>query len=106
MAIRWVYRKPHTRQLKGGRTVPVSESWYLLEAIPEKDKKAYVRRCEHCGAHVLRIAMPNGGVVHFEAGEGLWRIKHPCFHRGEHLSRRRDPETPDLFEIGLAADRK
>lgn len=41
--------------------------------------------------------MPNGGWAHFETGKGLSRIKHPCLHLGEGLSRTRDNNTPDLF---------
>lgn len=42
--------------------------------------------------------MPNGGMVHFEGAPGLSRIKHPCLHRGEGMSKSRDDSTLDLFE--------
>jgi hypothetical protein len=42
--------------------------------------------------------MKRGGWAHFESAKGLGRVKHPCFHRGEGLSRRRDSQTPDLFD--------
>lgn len=43
--------------------------------------------------------MKRGGWAHFEGAKGLGRIKHACLHRGEGLSRRRDKDTPDLFEF-------
>jgi hypothetical protein len=42
--------------------------------------------------------MKRGGWAHFEGAKGLGRVKHPCFNRGEGLGRRRDNETPDLFD--------
>jgi hypothetical protein len=42
--------------------------------------------------------MKKGGWAHFEGAKGLESVKHPCFHRGEGLGRRRDNETPDLFD--------
>jgi hypothetical protein len=42
--------------------------------------------------------MKGGGWAHFEGAKGLGRVKHPCFHRGEGLGRRRDNETLDLFD--------
>lgn len=41
--------------------------------------------------------MPNKGWGHFEGGEGLSRVKHPCFGVGDGLSKVRDNETLDLF---------
>lgn len=38
--------------------------------------------------------MPNGGWVHYEQKN----IKHPCLHRGDGLSKKRDNLTHDLFE--------
>ena len=59
------------------------------------------RACPVCRALIVSVGMPKGGWVHFEGGEGLTRIKHPCLHLGEGLSRRRDGTTPDLFEMKL-----
>jgi hypothetical protein len=42
--------------------------------------------------------MKRGGWAHFEGAKGLGRVKHPCFYRGEGLSRLRDDNTPDLFD--------
>lgn len=47
---------------------------------------------------MISMRPKHGGWVHFEGAKGLGRIKHPCFHRGEGLSRRRDNDMPDLFE--------
>ena len=44
------------------------------------------------------VQMPNGGWAHFEQAKGLRRVKHPCLHRGEGLSRSRDDKTLDLFD--------
>jgi hypothetical protein len=43
--------------------------------------------------------MKKGGWAHFEGARGLGQIKHACLHRGEGLSRRRDNETLDLFDL-------
>jgi hypothetical protein len=47
---------------------------------------------------VVSVRMKRGGWAHFEGANGLGRVKHPCFSRGDNLGRRRDSETPDLFE--------
>jgi len=47
---------------------------------------------------VVSVRMRQGGWAHFEGAKGLGRVKHPCLHRGEGLSARRDTETLDLFE--------
>ncbi|GKY87393.1 hypothetical protein STA1M1_12620 [Sinisalibacter aestuarii] len=77
--------------------VHVRETWVFLQT-PGHSKDAYRRRCPVCGAPVINVRMPNGGWAHFEGAKGLSRIKHPCLHIGEGLSRRRDDNTPDLFE--------
>jgi hypothetical protein len=41
--------------------------------------------------------MPNGGWAHFEGAEGVERVKHPCMHLGEGLSKKRDEQTLELF---------
>jgi len=42
--------------------------------------------------------MKKGGWAHFEGAKGLRNIKHPCLHRGEGLSRRREKDMDDLFD--------
>lgn len=42
--------------------------------------------------------MPNRGWAHFEGAQGLTRVKHPCLHLGEGLSKKKDEETLELFE--------
>jgi hypothetical protein len=42
--------------------------------------------------------MPNGGWGHFEGKRGLGGVKHPCFTRGDRLSKKRDENTPDMFD--------
>ncbi len=97
MTDRWYYRKAHTRRLSTGRTVFVRGGWALL-GDRGIGKGAFLRRtCPICGALIVSVGMPKGGWVHFEGGKGLTRIKHPCLHLGEGLSRRRDEDTPDLF---------
>lgn len=44
------------------------------------------------------MRMKKGGWLHTEARRGLTRVKHPCFYQGDKLSRRRDADTPDMFE--------
>lgn len=44
------------------------------------------------------VHMPNGGWAHFEGRKGLRHVRHPCFNRGEKLSRQRDDQTPDLLD--------
>lgn len=96
----WVRRRAHSRRSKRGLTVFVRETWELR---PEQEKlaTAYRHRCPDCGALVISVRMKRGGWAHFEGAKGLRQVKHPCFHRGEGLSQRRDSETPDLFEQDL-----
>jgi len=62
----------------------MTDRWYY--------RKAHTRRLS-----TGRTVFVRGGWAHFEGGEGLTRIKHPCLHLGEGLSRRRGEDTPDLF---------
>lgn len=97
MAARWIRRRAHRRSLGGGRVIAVRESWVLVEEA-QKETKSYRHACPRCGAPIISAHMPNGGWAHFEGGKGLGRVKHPCLHRGEGLSRKRDENTPDFFE--------
>lgn len=101
MRDRWHFRKAHARRLETGRTISVCGGWVLQGDRLSSDSTSFKRACPVCGALIVSVGMPKGGWVHFEGGEGLTRIKHPCLHLGEGLSRRRDGTTPDLFEIGL-----
>lgn len=96
MAVRWTVRRAHLRSLSGGRVVPVRETLVPIEKIPTSDG-SYRSPCPKCGAPIVSVQMKNKGWVHFEGTQGLDRIKHPCMHLGEKLSRRRDQDTPDLF---------
>jgi predicted RNA-binding Zn-ribbon protein involved in translation (DUF1610 family) len=91
MSSHWIRRRSHERRSKSGATTFVRETWELR---PER----YRHPCPDCGAVVITVRMKRGGWAHFEGAKGLGRIKHPCFHRGEGLGRRRDAETPDLFD--------
>ena len=99
MSYQWTKRKSHFRRLKSGCTVRVAESWILRDINEQVEKKqAFVHGCPKCGARILSVHMPNGGWAHFESGEGLSRVKHPCLHLGEGLGKKRDLETDDLFD--------
>lgn len=98
MDARWIKRRSHQRQLHSGRLVRVSEAWILYGESEHRTSKVFKRPCPQCGAHIISVRMPNGGWAHFEGTRGLSRMKHPCLHRGEGLSRKRDDLTIDLFE--------
>lgn len=98
MGSRWIRRRAHHRRSKSGGATFVRESWEFRPEGSKKRASAYRHRCPACGAAVLSVHMKNGGWAHFEGGKGLGSVKHPCFHRGERLSRRRDNETPDFFD--------
>lgn len=104
MKYRWIRRESHGRHLKSGRTTSVRETWELRAVGRKQPNQAYRHCCPDCGAFVVSVRMKRGGWAHFEGANGLGRIKHPCFHRGEGLSRRRDNETPDLFDRPLSSD--
>jgi len=94
MAARFINRKSHTRVLPSGRKIAVRECRVLYEEKGKKPRKRYTHQCPQCGAMIVSVHMPNGGWVHYEGRN----IKHACLHRGEGLSKKRDPETPDLFD--------
>ena len=119
MTDRWYYRKAHTRRLSSGRTVSVRGGWAVRGDRESKRGASFRRTCPICGALIVSVGMPRGGWVrplppskwthpplgmprggwvHCEGCKGLTRIKHPCLHLGEGLSRQRDEDTPDLFE--------
>lgn len=94
----WIKRREHTRRLGCGRWTRVRETRVFCEAA-DKRSNSYVHPCPTCGAPILSIHMRNGGWLHVGAAVGLRRIKHACMHLGEGLSRRRDDNTLDLFEV-------
>lgn len=94
-------RRSHIRLSRRGKLHRVRASWVRDDRSQSRPPRT--RKCPTCGARILIYRMPNGGLAHFEGGRGLGGVKHPCFGLGEGLSRRRDDETPDLFD-GLAAD--
>ena len=97
MAGKFHKRRAHSR-LVHGRAVRVSETRVFQEDRSERKLRSYSLPCPICGKPIIRIRMPNSGAAFFEGGEGLRRVKHPCFTVGRSLSRRRDEDTPDLFE--------
>ena len=100
MTARWVRRKQHCRHLRSGKTVFVRANWAMYDISASRRNGSYQHPCPSCGARVISVHMPNGGWAHFEAAEGLTRIKHPCLHRGEGMPRGRDALTMDLFDTG------
>lgn len=94
----WVRRRSHTRRLPNGRSTLVRESWAPSPAKGDQKRGTYRRACPRCGASIISVNMPNGGWAHFEGAQGLTRVKHPCLHLGERLSRARDGKTGDLFD--------
>ena len=98
MQPRWIRRRAHPRRLSGGGYTYVRESWAIQRSETKQRMRRYRHPCPRCGAQIISVNMPNGGWAHFEGMKGASRIKHPCLHIGEGLSRRRDDKTPDLFE--------
>src|SRR5436305_12951135 len=98
MVARWILRKSHYRRLTSGNFISVRESWAYYKTNNERKRQQYRHACPKCGARILSSHMPNGGWVHYEGAKGLFRVKHPCLHQGEGLSRIRDELTPDLFD--------
>ena len=94
MARNLLKRSGYSRRSRNGRMSYVNAYW---ASAPDGKKKTR-QRCRECGAEIIRVSMANGGSATFEAAPGLSRVKHPCAHRGEGLSRRRDDEIQDLFE--------
>lgn len=98
MGARWIHRRGHPRRLRSGGTTFVPETWELRTERSKRTPQTYRHPCPHCGAAVISVHMKRGGWAHFEGAKGLGRVKHACFNRGEGLGRRRDSETPDLFD--------
>jgi hypothetical protein len=98
MGSHWIRRRSHGRRSKSGRTIFVREAWELRSEPGKRQARTYRHPCPDCGTGVISVHMKRGGWAHFEGAKGLGRIKHPCFNRGEGLGRRRDNETPDLFD--------
>lgn len=92
----WVKRQAHRRIIKSGGLTYVRESWAFYDFTAKKRSKKYQHLCPMCGTKITSIHMPNGGWVHRE--NGLKDVKHPCLHRGDGLSRRKDKDTRDLFD--------
>lgn len=97
MVGKWHRRAAHTRRGQNGQIISVNASTVFTNSSSGK-KAAYRHACPECGAQIVTVNMRNGGWAHFEGGRGLGRIKHACFDRGKGLSKRRDKDTPDLFE--------
>jgi hypothetical protein len=93
----WIRRRSHTRHLPNGRSTYVRDSWALYSYDTSRRRGPYRHECPYCGAQIISVNMPRGGWAHFEGARGLTRVKHPCLHLGEGLSRKRDNQTPDLF---------
>lgn len=98
MTTRWVYRQAHRRMSKLGRVAEVRATWALCMRAEPRSRRRSGRKCPVCGARILSVRMPNRGWVHFEGAAGLGRVKHPCLHMGEGISKARDSLTLDLFE--------
>jgi len=96
MAGRWIHKKPYIRR-ENGRAIHVRACWVWYENSDQR-KKQKAGICPMCNAAILTVPMPNGGWGHFEAGKGLSKVKHPCFTIGNGLSKKKDTNTPDLFE--------
>lgn len=101
----WIKRRAHERRTTSGRSTHVRETWEHRQSGKDNKKHAYRRRCPTCGADIISVRMGNGGWAHFEGAKGLSRIKHPCLHIGDRLSRRRDDKTLDLFLDFLRGDK-
>ena len=98
MGSRWIRRRSHDRRSKMGRSISVRGTWELRSERSKRQAQAYRHSCPDCGAVIISVHMKRGGWAHFEGAKGLGHVKHPCLHRGEGLGRRRDGETPDLFD--------
>lgn len=97
MQPRLIKRRAHTRRLANSRLALVRESWVLSSFGQSKRGNSYRHPCPCCRSLIISVRMPNGGWAHFEGKEGLEKVKHPCMHLGEGLSKKRDTQTLDLF---------
>jgi hypothetical protein len=97
MQPRLIKRRAHTRRLANSSLTRVRESWVLSNMKQTERGSSYRHQCPCCGSPIITVRMPNGGCAHFEGKEGLERVKHPCMHLGEGLSKKRDTQTLDLF---------
>jgi hypothetical protein len=97
MQPRLIRRRAHTRRLANSRLALVRESWVLSSLGQSERRNSFRHPCPCCASPIISVRMPNGGWTHFEGKEGLERMKHPCMHLGERLSKKRDEETLDLF---------
>jgi ribosomal protein S27AE len=98
MKSRWIKRRAHQRRSKSGGSTFVRATYELRAERSKQRASAYRHPCPHCGAGVLSVHMNRGGWAHFEGAKALRSVKHACFYRGEGLGRRRDDDTPDLFD--------
>lgn len=99
-----VHRRKSYVRMVAGRPVSVREATVYRERASDRKLRSYTMICPICGKDVLRVRMPNSGAAFFERGQGLRRVKHPCFTIGRSLSRRRDAETLDLFDDVVESD--
>lgn len=97
MQPRLIRRRAHTRRLANSRFALIRESWILGGMKQTELGNSYRQPCPCCASPIISVRMPNGGWAHFEGKEGLERVKHPCMHLGEGLSKKRDEQTLDLF---------
>jgi anaerobic selenocysteine-containing dehydrogenase len=93
----WHLRRAYTA-IRAGKPVEVSACWVYRDPKAPKTHDPTPTSCPVCGAQVSVRVMSRGGRVVFEAGKGLSRLKHPCFHLGEGMSRRRPGDMGDLFD--------
>lgn len=98
MRARLIRRRGHNRRLRSGRLTYVRDCYELRGSRKGRQKNSDPRKCPRCGAPIISVPMPNGGWAHFEGEKGLTRVKHPCMHVGEGISRSRDNETLDMFD--------
>jgi hypothetical protein len=97
MPVRLIRRRADARWLTNSRLAIVRESWVLISLGRSERGNSYRHPRPCCGSPKITVRMPNGGWAHFEGAEGLERVKHPCMHLGEGLSKKRDEQTLDLF---------
>lgn len=97
MPVRWVKRKAHPRNIGGGKSTWIPETWVPYDTSKTSKLGIVTAPCPSCGTITQSRRMPNGGWGHFEADGGLRNVKHACFYRGDGLSKKRDTETADMF---------